>query len=76
MFDSLSFTSLDNLAKLYATTGPTSQYYLFREIMNWHMGGGDTSAEVAHLVDLFSWLAGARLSLPNNLRYVNLVNLH
>ena len=39
VFDSFSYKSLDNLTKLYATTGPTSQYYLFRVIVNWHIGG-------------------------------------
>ena len=39
MFASLSHTTLANLAKLYATSGPTGQFYLFREIVNWHLGG-------------------------------------
>ena len=30
-------------------------------------GGGDVSAEVAHLIDLFAHLKGAGLDLPNNL---------
>ena len=38
-FDSLFHTTLANLAKLYATSGPTGQFYLFREIVNWHLGG-------------------------------------
>ena len=38
-FDSLSHTTLANLAKLYATSGPTRQFYPFREIMNWRLGG-------------------------------------
>ena len=67
-FDSLSHPTLANLTKLYATSRPTGQFYLFREIMNWYLGGGDVSAEVAHLVDLFSRLKGAGLDLPNNLR--------
>ena len=39
-FDSLSRTTLANLAKLYATSGPTRQLHLFREIVNWCLGGG------------------------------------
>ena len=66
-FASLSHTTLANLAKLYATFGLTSQFYQFREIVNWRLGGGDVSAEVAHLVDLFARLEGAGLDLPNNL---------
>ena len=38
-FDSLSHTTLANLAKLYATSGPTGQFHLFREIVNWRLGG-------------------------------------
>ena len=68
VFDFLSHTTLANLAKLYATSGPTGQFYLFREIVNWRLGGGDVSAEVAHLVNLFACLKVARLDLPNNLR--------
>ena len=67
VFDSLSHTTLANLAKLYATSGPTGQFHLFREIVNWRLGGGDVSAEVAHLIDLFARLKGAGLDLPNNL---------
>ena len=67
VFASLSHTTLANLAKLYATCGPTGQFYLFREIVNWHLGGGDVLAEVAHLVDLFARLKGTGLDLPNNL---------
>ena len=39
VFASLSHTTLANLAKLYASTGPTGQFYLFREIVNWRLGG-------------------------------------
>ena len=39
-FDSLSHTTLANLAKLYATSGPPGQFHLFREIVNWRLGGG------------------------------------
>ena len=35
---SLAFRTLDNLAGLYATTGPTAQFYLFRDIVNWRLG--------------------------------------
>ena len=38
-FDSLSHTTLANLAKLYATSRPTGKCYLFREIVNWCLGG-------------------------------------
>ena len=31
-------------------------------------GGGDSSAKIAHLVELFTWLSSAGLVLPNNLR--------
>ena len=65
---SLAFHTLANLVSLYATTGPTGQFYLFRDIVNWHLGGGDPSAEIAHLVELFTWLSGAGLVLPNNLK--------
>ena len=64
---SLTFRTLANLASLYATTRPTSQFYLFRDIINWHLGGGDPSAEIAHLVDLFTRLSRAGLVLPYNL---------
>ena len=36
---SLAFCTLANLVSLYAATGPTSQFYLFRDIVNWHLGG-------------------------------------
>ena len=35
--------------------------------MNWRLGGGDVSAEVAHLVNLFACLKDIGLDLPNNL---------
>ena len=38
-FDSLSHTTLANLTKLYAMSGPTRQFYLFREIIKWCLGG-------------------------------------
>ena len=44
-FDSLSHTTLANLAKLYATSGPTGQFHLFREIVNWRLGGGKMSLQ-------------------------------
>ena len=65
---SLALRTLANLATLYATTGPTGQFYLFRNIVNWRLGGGDPSAEVAHLIELFARLASAGLVLPNNLQ--------
>ena len=67
MFDSFSHTTLANLAKLYATTGPTGQFHLFREIVNWRLTGGDISSEIGHLINLFAQLKGAGLDLPNNL---------
>ena len=36
---SLALRTLVNLATLYAMTGPTSQFYLFRDIVNWRLGG-------------------------------------
>ena len=39
-FDSLSHTTLANLAKLYAMSRPTRQFHLCREIVNWRLGGG------------------------------------
>ena len=65
---SLAFRTLANLANLYATTGPTGQFYLFRDIVNWRLGGGEPSAEIAHLVELFAQLSGAGLVLPDNLK--------
>ena len=65
---SLAFHTLANLATLYAMTRPTGQFYLFRDIVNWRLGGGDPSAEIAHLVELFAWLSGAGLVLPDNLK--------
>ena len=65
---SLAFRTLANLAALYATTGPTGQFYLFRDIVNWRLGGGEPSAEIAHLVELFAQLSGAGLVLPDNLK--------
>ena len=65
---SLAFHTLANLASLYTTTRPTSQFYLFRNITNWCLGGGDPLAEIAHLVKLFARLSGAGLVLPNNLK--------
>ena len=65
---SLAFRTLANLATLYAMTGPTGQFYLFRDIVNWRLGGGDPSAEIAHLVELFARLSGVGLVLPDNLK--------
>jgi hypothetical protein len=65
---SLTHITLANLATIYATTGPTGQFYLFREIVNWRIGNKEPSAEIAHLQDLFAWLTGAGLDLPVNLR--------
>jgi hypothetical protein len=65
---SLAHTTLANLATLYATTGPTGQFYLFREIVNWRIGNKELSAEIAHLQDLFAQLTGTGLDLPVNLR--------
>jgi hypothetical protein len=64
---SLAHITLANLATLYATTGPTGQFYLFREIVNWCIGNKELSAEIAHLQDLFARLTGAGLDLPVNL---------
>ena len=64
---SLTLHTLANLATFYATTGPTGQFYLFRDIVNWCLGGRDPSAEIAYLVELFARLSGAGLVLPNNL---------
>ena len=65
---SLAFSTLANLVTLYATTGPTGQFYLFRDIVNWRLGSGDPLAEIAHLVELFAQLSGAGLVLPDNLK--------
>ena len=65
---SLTLCTLANLVTLYAMTGPTSQFYLFRDIVNWCLGGGDPSAKIAHLIELFAWLSGAGLVLPDNLQ--------
>ena len=65
---SLALRTLANLVTLYAMTGPTGQFYLFRDIINWRLGGGDPLAEVAHLVELFARLASAGLVLPDNLQ--------
>ena len=64
---SLSFTTLANFTTLYTTTGPTGQFYLFREIVNRHIGNGNPSTEIAHLTDLFVWLTSTGLDLPVNL---------
>ena len=64
---SLAQCTLTNLATLYATTGPTSQFYLFKDIVNWHLGSGDPLAKIAHLIELFTWLSGVGLVLPENL---------
>ena len=65
---SLTFHTLANLVSLYAMTGPTGQFYLFRDIVNWRLWGGDPSAEIAHLIELFARLSGAGLVLPDNLK--------
>ena len=65
---SLAFRTLANLATLYAMTGPTGQFYLFRDIVNWRLGGEDPSAEIAHLIKLFAQLSGVGLVLPDNLK--------
>ena len=65
---SLAFRTLANLAGIYAMTGPTGQFYLFQDIINWRLGGGEPSAEIAHLVELFAQLSGAGLALPGNLK--------
>ena len=36
---SLAYRTLTNLATLYATTGPTGQFYHFRDIVTWRLGG-------------------------------------
>jgi hypothetical protein len=41
---SLIHTTLPNLATHYVTTGPTGQFYLFREIINWRIGNKEPSA--------------------------------
>ena len=65
---SLTFRTLANLVSLYTMTRPTGQFYLFRDIVNWHLGGGDPLAEIAHLVELFARLSGAGLALPDNIK--------
>ena len=65
---SLAFRTLTNLASLYATTSPIGQFYLFRDIVNWCLGGGDPLAKIAHLVELFAQLSGVGLVLPDNLK--------
>ena len=65
---SLTFCTLANLVTLYAMTRPTSQFYLFRDIVNWRLEGGDPLAKIAHLVKLFAQLSGAGLVLLENLR--------
>ena len=52
----------------HAMIGPTGQFYLFRDIVNWRLRGGDPLAEIAHLVELFAQLSGAGLVLADNLR--------
>ena len=67
---SLAFCTLANLASLYAMTRPTNQFYLFRDIVNCRLGGGEPLAEIAHLVELFAWLSRAGLVLPDNLKAI------
>ena len=64
---SLALHTLANLATLYTTTEPTSQFHLLRDIINWRLQGRDPSAEIAHLISLFTWLSRAGLVLPYNL---------
>ena len=65
---SRALRTLANLARLYATTGLTGQFYRLKDIVNWRLRGRDPSAEIAHLVELFSRLTGTGLVLSENLR--------
>ena len=65
---SCALRTLANLARLHATTGLTGQFYLLKNIVNWRLRGRDPSAEINHLTELFNWLSGTKLVLPDTLR--------
>ena len=65
---SCALRTLTNLARLYATTGLTGQFYRLKDIVNWRLIGRDPSAEIAHLVELFDRLSGTGLVLSEKLR--------
>ena len=65
---SCALRTLANLARLYATTGTTGQFYRLKDIVNWCLRGRDPSTEITHLVELFNWLSGTELVLSENLR--------
>ena len=65
---SCALRTLANLARLYATTGITGQFYRLKDIVNWRLRGRDPSAEIAHLVELLNRLSGTELALSENLR--------
>ena len=65
---SCALRTLANLARLYAMTGLTGQFYRLKDIVNWRLGEGDPSVEINHLVELFNRLTGTELVLPNTLR--------
>ena len=65
---SCTLCTLANLARLYATTGITGQFYRLKDIVNWRLRGRDPSTEIIHLVELFNWLSGTELVLTNTLR--------
>ena len=60
--------TLANLARLYATTGLTGQFYRLKDIVNWCLRGRDPSTEITHLIELFDQLSGTELVLSENLR--------
>ena len=60
---SCALRTLANLARLYATTGLTGQFYRLKDIVNWRLEGRDPSTEIAHLVELFNRLSGTELVL-------------
>ena len=65
---SCALRTLANLARLYATTGITGQFYRLKDIVNWRLRGRDPSAKIAHLVESFNRISGTGLVLSENLR--------
>ena len=65
---SCALRTLANLARLYATTGITGQFYQLKDIVNWRLRGRDPSTKITHLVELFDRLSGTELVLSENLR--------
>ena len=65
---SRALRTLANLARLYATTSTTGQFYWLKDIVNWRLRGRDPSAEITHLIKLFNRLSGTGLVLPDTLR--------